>query len=236
MKTIKTALIIAIVALATVGCNKSALNSDDINIADIELGYDAAHPRFSYLLCVGFLDSKGNDLTAPLAVEQSKEEGKDWNGPADPARYNLNIILSNGVQSDSENLDSFTMYNFFARVPEFEKQYGRYDGHYFLFNHYFDYFEPESCLTYQITCPTVFGDNSVHELVTWWGDDPEVAYRGEEYAQAYDSDGNRIMDQYLQCTKALFDGREVSIKRAVFYVGPNNRAYYSHFIDIVLDE
>lgn len=228
MKYIRSLLFFTVIVLMS-GCGKEPLDNEE-TIRDFTM------PAIRYWLCVSFTDQNGNDLTYPL---KPKEDNLDWGGSISPTQYDLNIILPNPPKwMKSKNSSLFKMYNFFERYPEFEEQYGEYDGRFFLFNDYMlDYMVPDdfqSYLTYKISCPAIFGDNSVHELVAFWGDDPSIAYRSEDSIDVYDTEGRKIICQYPRCTKAFFDGEEVGVKKAIFNRSLS-RDYYSYYIDIVLD-
>ena len=92
-------------------------------------------------------------------------------------------------------------------------------------------------LTYSFSCPTIFGDNSIHQIVAYW-EEEDIKDESSEIAQ------------YPKCTKVLYDGEEIEFANRVYlpkdyYVkeGTTNperammpREYYAAFVDIVLDK
>lgn len=229
MKILRLASLLAMV-LSLSGCSKEIVPE----VEDIIRRSNT--PVVRYWTCVSFLDSSGNDLVSRL---MPKGDISNWRGGIDSGQYDLCIYLADGSKTDIVNLEYYSMYNFFGDYPDFEKQYGKYDGRYYLYNDFmYPYMVPtdfQSMLTFKVTCPTIFGDNSVHELVTYWGDDPNVTNKSEKESMVYDSDGNPIYCQYPQCKRASFDGKKASVKKAIFFRS-QSRDYYSYFIDIVLDK
>ena len=215
MKAIHYITLIALVMLLS-SCGKDISTDTEEDM----VGHGYAFPRISYWVCMSFVDGEGNDLATPLI-----SAGDDRNPlHANPEKYNLDILLSDGSKQDVENVEYFQIYNHFGN-----------DGRYYLFNDFFMYSaDLQNQLTYKITCPTVFGDNSVHEIVTCWIDDPAVAYK-KDPGHVYDSEGHRIMQQTPQCTSATFDGKEILVKKIVFTQDMKGKEYYSYFLDIVLD-
>lgn len=79
-------------------------------------------------------------------------------------------------------------------------------------------------LTYSIKFPSIFGDDKVHEIVTYWGDDPIVSSANEEAS---------LMPE---CTKAIFNGKVLAINKVAQYSTSREGNYYIYCIDIVLDK
>ena len=237
MKTVRFFLSIAINALLLISCQK--IQQDAIE------GIAEFRPTYTYLLSLSFKSTDGTDLMVPLWEDQWKPEGDNskWAGEINPKMYKLDIILSNPHESwdntiynfrGSDNYDpkvlhpSFQAINFKEDYPIFKEQNDKEEDGYRLFSLFHSPGKNglQEYLTYKITCPTIFGDNSVHEIIAYWDNDSVVAY---------DADDNRTWAQYPDCIKAVFDGREILVKKYLF----NKTEYrnnYVYFIDIVLNK
>ena len=208
---------LAVICLMLSSCGKEL--SPDVEM-DVK-GQDCALPVIWYWVGISFIDADGNDLTTPLIYRSGHDRNPLF---ANPEKYNLDILLEDGSKQDAENLEYFQMYNHFGN-----------DGHYYLFNEFFMYSaDLQKELVYEINCPTVFGDNAVHEIVTCWIDDPEVAYKIDP-EHVYDADNHRILQQTPQCISATIAGRALDVNKAVIMHGINGKDYYTYLIDIVLD-
>ena len=230
MKQFHYYFLIAIVSLLIQGCN----NDDYV---------PGGHDLDFYWLTVSFKDASGKDLVAPLADERWRMEAdknlSDWPGTINPERYKLDIILSN----PHESWDN-TIYNSRARAgysPDVNRPYfsiSKYNADYegtltytgddidgccYLFS---NFNIPaingvQNTLSYKITCPTIFGDSSIHEIVTYWTDNSK--------------DTNKVSSRRPECKAAKFDGNEVLVKK-VLVDATSNQKYYSYFVDIILDK
>lgn len=235
MKTIRLYVVFAFMALVMSGCGK------DIFIP----GADVMQMDY-YWLTVSFKDASGKDLVAKLGDERwvSSRNQSNWAGEINPERYQLDIILSN----PHESWDN-TIYNTRAKegvfAPDVNQPYfmiAKYDenhvgtltykgedsieGDCYLFS---NFNIPaingiQNTLTYKITCPTIFGDNATHEIVTWWKE-----------GQSFPKDSDEIIFRYPECKSSTFDGKDVIVKK-VLVDSANSKEYYSYFIDIVLDK
>ena len=216
MKSTKAILAFSMVVMMLSSCDKTITPSAE----EDPIGYSAVHPVIRYWVSISFLDTEGNDLTAPLI------SGSGDRNPliANPGKYDLDIYLSDSSKQDVENLEYFQMYNHFGN-----------DGRYYLLNDFFMYSaELQQELTYKIKSPTIFGDDAEHEIVTCWVDDSAVAYK-KDPEHVYDADGHRIMQQTPQCTSATIAGKAVTVNKAVLGKDINGKEYYTYLIDIVLD-
>lgn len=218
MKFVLHTIILAFAAMMLMGCEESTLS-----------GVNDARPTDRYWLAVSFKDASGNDLVAPL-----KEEIMN-----NPNVYQLDVILSN----PHESWDN-TIYNVRAKpglfIPDVRRPYfsiAKYDdssvrtispsgeefidGDYSLFS---DFSIPainglQNSLTYIITCPTIFGDNTKHEIVVFWDEDPAP-----------------LMDAFKhpECRSAIFEGKDVDVKKMLLDPSDTQK-YYCYLLEIVLD-
>ena len=224
MKTVIYTFILAVTGLMLSGCDKNSLS-----------GLNAARPIDFYWLTVNFKDDSGNDLVALLGKE-SRESAVDpsyWDGRINPELYQLDVILSNPHASWDNNIYnargcdvnqpyfSMVIYNEEDEVALSSfKGASETEGYCYLFS---NFHIPaingiQDSLTYKIMCPTIFGDNLIHEITAYWKENIK------------DSEGER----YPECIDATFDGKEVRVKK-ILVDSAVNRNYYSYFIDIVLD-
>ncbi len=177
-----------------------------------------------------------------------------WYGEINPDMYGLDISLSNQLHEfqyinspkpvfERKTGPYFKMAKYdnnYQLTSNFGQEvYTEGDGKYYLSNeygtpicHYADdnydriIEEPiQDHITYKISCPTIFGDNSVHELVAYWAEDPD---------NSYDPQDARTWYLYPKCIKASFDGKEIAVKRVVVS-STEDKDYYSYFVDVVLD-
>ena len=191
MKSLKSIIGLAILAVSLSGCNKEL---------EPESG-GFSIPYYQYWFAVNFQDSTGNDLVAPFKGME-KLEG-----------CTLDITLSNLKENNESYKPHFLVRDFGLNKNWYlfhELMYFRKSG----FN---------NMLTYSIKFPTIFGDDKVHEIVTYWGDDPIVSSANEEAS---------LMPE---CTKAIFNGKELAINKVAHYSTSREGSYYIYCIDIVLD-
>ena len=237
MRTIRYILFFTPVFLLLFGCDKSLLR-EEYPVGDFM-------PSYTYLLSISFKNNSGDDLVSPLAEEQWKPttDYSNWAGEINPDRYNLKVILSNPHESWDNSIYNFKAHDgfiptahtpslqivkYYEDYPLFKEKYGEVDGCNWLLS---NFHSPginglQNSLTYRITCPTIFGDNSAHEIIAYWEKDPGMTY---------DAENSLTWSQYPECTKAIFDGDEVHIMKYVF-AKTEFREYYTYFLDIVINE
>ena len=180
-----------------------------------------------YRLHVNFRDVAGNDLVAPLGEEYYISEGwrTKWVNEINPEKYSLDIILPDGLSSTKPyySLAKYNDYHSWLTPGEDGKYDG--DGIWYLESNYVPTVITsnaaiQSPLTYRLSCPTIFGDGSIHEIVAWWDEGTLIS-------------GNcRI----LTCIKVVFDGKEIQPILGTSYNENAEPCYFGYFIDIVLDK
>ena len=69
-------------------------------------------------------------------------------------------------------------------------------------------------VTYILICPTIFGDDLAHEVITYWRDNNDIAESSFE-------------NRFPICTRAVVDGQEIIPKRG---------DYYYQYIDVILNK
>ncbi|WP_189604196.1 hypothetical protein [Salinimicrobium marinum] len=123
-------------------------------------------PEFiSYNLYLSFQDISGNDLVKGIEFNDSSGSVKD-------SLYTLDIIVSEPCWNWDNDI-----YNAPAR-PGFEPDVNRptfglsrFNGYSYLTNQFglpVNDCPEQKILTYKLKCPYLFGDDAVHELVTYW--------------------------------------------------------------------
>ena len=205
-----------------------------------QLGY-ALGPVWVYDIAISFKDSDGNDVVKPLVDEQwtSDPTHDGWIREINPEKYHLDVIYSNPPDWYDNSIYNRRAYPGF--IPDvhtcdfrgFRNSQNTSVSPWYL-RHYNNshridlWGEEVQDLTFEITCPTIFGDESIHEVETYWeqGEKP-VVYKS-----------NAV------CTKVLFAGKEYTPQKQVEvfnYEFPDpsynvtvEMIYYS--VDIVLDK
>lgn len=213
MKRFRFAFVLGVAALALTAC--------DWFSPVIPMGN-----KYSYYLHISFTDREGNELAAPLAAEVYKTDAsKAWRGEINPEKYTLDLTLSKPEIVPDNIGFSFTMSKFsdqhVMEIPNADGTYGP-DGKWYLnFRGYVmdsgvthhDY------LKYKFSCPVIFGDNSAHEIISYW---------------AAGIQGSNI-EYFPTCTKVVIDGKEMTPERGVTINTETNTSYIGYFVDVVLD-
>ena len=148
MKTLKMLSIVALIMLLS--CESSS----------------HTEPEFvGYNLYFNFQDSSGNDLVKGIEIDASS-------GAIENSLYTLDIMISEPCWNWDNDI-----YNAPAR-PGFEPYINRPKFGLSIHNDYsyltsqfslpLNDCPKQEILTYKIKCPYIFGDDAVHELVTFW--------------------------------------------------------------------
>ena len=136
-----------------------------VTSCDIMFGHK--EPDFiSYPLAMRFLDSSNNDLAEGIGLEseESSNGNIEW-GIVKHNLYNLEVVASPPCEDVIASINS----HYIPDYPRLEMK--KLDGHnYFLFGYSLGVNEcsNEKVLTYKIKCPYIFGNEEVHEFVTYW--------------------------------------------------------------------
>ncbi|MDH6342217.1 hypothetical protein M2480_002089 [Parabacteroides sp. PFB2-12] len=160
--------------------------------------------EIGYNLFFNFIDSSGNDFIVK-------------NTPLnDGSIYELDIIIS--APCNNWNNDIYNFSGSDVNQPVFRSTW--IDGHAY-FTSYF-YLPADDCpemktLTYKLKYPGLFGDEEVHEIVSYW----EIPKKKQEPACSY-----------AICKRIEFEGKEISSIAPV-----ETKGYATHsLVTIVLDE
>lgn len=233
-----------IVSIITVSCNSDPLVTDE-DIMNAPLGIGSFFgPTYSYRINLSFSDQSGNDL---IDEEEWSIDGKEW---TNNKLYSLSLEYSHpdAFPHDIPGVVYYDKHNPEFTMQKYNSQYHMIlrtqKGKYYL-NHHCGYSKTggldialacgtddyikdnplQDYIIYKLTCPILFGDNSVHELITYWDDDLCFPYDSPEALEQ--------LTLYPHCYKALFDGKEVLVNAVP---RQTNREYYDYYIDIVLDK
>ena len=158
-----------------------------------------------YNLGFNFQDSTGNDLAKGIELDEwsadTTMEDALW-GTVKPDLYVLDIIVS----EPCTNWDN-DIYNTPAR-PGFEPDVYRSklgvarsnDGARYLRNSFsvpVNGCPEQEMLTYKLKCPYIFGDEEVHEFVTYWDVPKKYLPDNSKFAKCYriEFDGDEIIPQ-----------------------------------------
>lgn len=169
-----------------------------MNYASCDLLFSHVEPEsVSYYLNLNFQDASGNDLVKGIEFDASS-------GTVNDSLFTLDIIVS----EPCGNWDN-KIYNAPAR-PGFEPDVNRpklgmlkYNSCCYLTNGFYipvNDCPEEKILTYQLKCPYIFGDDAVHEFVTYW-DIPKDKVNQTAKCNRIEFEGNEIIpstDQYEQ--------------------------------------
>lgn len=217
MKAVKYLLSIVSLAAVFTSCK---------SVSDIFLPDNPPEYIDCYYLQTGFKDAGGNDLVAPLGEEYYKSDPNAtvFKNEINPEKYSLEIVPYSGTISDASSY--YTICKFDAMHSWLKtNDDGTYigDGTWYLGSNLVNgsfsrRLSIQETLTYNIKCPAIFKDDSVHVIVSYWTDD---AQSGE-------------LTHFPRCTKATFDGREIKPIRAISYSDKTDDQYSAYFLDIVL--
>jgi len=135
----------------------------------------------AYFLFLGFTDASGNDLVKDIEML-----------PANNC-YRLDVTLSEPCKS--WNNDTYNYPGSDVLRPTFWNKHN--DGNYNYLTSYF-YIPADDCpeikkLTYKLKYPELFGDNEVHEFVSYWTI----------------SKNKQISIYYATCERIEFDGKKI---------------------------
>lgn len=170
-----------------------------------KLGGASNPPTYVHVLNLSFQDASGNSLAQGL-------ERDPVSGGLITDQYVLDILVSERCT----NWDN-TIYNAPARpgfIPDVNRPrlgMGPLDDGDIYLNSEFAVFvkdcPPQGMLTYKLSCPHVFGDDEIHEIITYWDVPKEPRNSGAYYAK---------------CTRVEFEGQVIIPNNSVSYPLHNN--------------
>ncbi|MBO4765171.1 MAG: hypothetical protein J5508_05640 [Bacteroidales bacterium] len=216
MKAIRYSIMLALLAAVLPSCK---------SVTDIFLPDNPPEYYDYYFLQASFKDAQGNDLVATLGEEYYKSDPNAlvYKNEINPEKYSLEIVPGNG---NINNNAYFTATKFDTNHSWLKtREDGTYigDGTWYMGSNLVAgaisrRLPLQETLTYNVKCPAVFGDDSVHVIVAYWAEDIQ---RGEWI-------------RFPRCTKATFDGKEITPIRGISYSDKTDDQYSAFFLDIVL--
>ncbi|MBP5316217.1 MAG: hypothetical protein J6Y83_00770 [Bacteroidales bacterium] len=210
MNSLKHILLLSIILLSISSCGHELGGPSREGELSVDIDFEKEGrelsntfgPAWEYSIAISFKDKEGNDLVSPLAEEQwdSNPDASHWAGYINPDRLHLDVIYSN--PPDWFDNTTYTHKASPEMIPDEHvkyctaSQYGQSDSPWYVVHGEATYIntwgEEVRDLTLKITCPTIFGDNEIHEFATCWEEGDER--RGEEWL--------------AKCTKLVFEGQD----------------------------
>jgi hypothetical protein len=191
-----------------------------MNLTSCDLFFDTLPPKtIVYNLGFNFQDSTGNDLVKGIGLEEcisSDIAMKDaLSGTVNRDFYVLDIIVSEPCMNwDNEIYNAPASPGFEPDVNRPKLTMNTNNGTCYLNNIFSvpaDDCPEQEILTYKLKCPYVFGDEAVHEFVTYW-DIPKTKTSSSEY--------------FAKCYRIEFEGNEITPK------APRNK--YGYYVAIIV--
>ena len=218
MKTFHFICCAAFAALLLSGCDIDRIDNSNIDHTD------------TYWLTINFRDAIGKDLVAPLADERwmmaADKDLTSWPGTINPERYHLDILLSNPHEIWDNAIYNFKATN--GSIPDeyrphftIAKYNDKYEGtltytgddvegdsYCYLFS---NFMIPainglQNTLTYQLICPTIFGDSDSHAIVSYWTQNAGTA-----------DDLSVLVNGRPECYSVQFEGREIPVNKVIVH-------------------
>ena len=149
-----------------------------------EKGGPNSNPFYGYSLFLSFQDESRNDLVD--GIEFDNWEGYTTKkdaifGAVKPDLYLLEIVFPDGMKNPGKPDPMLGIV---------KGEYASDDYYYLTFGTSSYRNQPfEEKITFRVKCPYVFGDNAIHDIVTWW------VYTGNHTFSA-------------KCYRIEFDGKE----------------------------
>lgn len=190
MKRLLSVIVFIVTFITFISCGDSILGGK------VKMG-DPMQYNISFV----FQDAEGNDLSDRIDIKDwypanvSKEDATF----GEVADYKLDIILSDPGELFNNklyNINDPEAVELDYNPPMLVYQYTEdniYLGNNFLL--YTGIVGPQDKLTYEITCPHIFGDNEVHVITTYWKEE-----LGEKMSATY----------FPECYKVEFDGKVIT--------------------------
>lgn len=218
----------------------------------LDMIFNSANQVRTYRISFSFKDADGNDLAEPFAEEQWIRKGDSrWWGEINPDKYRLDFILPNPPDWWDNTIYNhkaatgfipdvhrpyFVMYRFDDKGVMSENAHSAEENDncsWYLYHDFgFDiaWFDLQKTVKYQITCPTIFGDNEIHEFLTYWKEDEDLNPVAAE--------------RFATCTKVEYDGKVITPKKGVtiiHYEFPDpyedvDVTFVNYLVDIVVDK
>lgn len=158
-----------------------------------------------YNLRLSFQDASGNDLVKGIGLDVWMDSILNFEEQAqagivlEDSLYTLDIIVSEPCKNWDNKIYNAPGCDAIRPVLVMF----RYNNNYCYLGNYFSVpvndCPEEKILNYQLKCPYVFGDEAVHEFVTYWDIPKAKSSTNSHYAKCnrVEFDGNEITPQYF---------------------------------------
>lgn len=154
---------------------------------------------YDYNLSISFRDSTGKDLVKGMGLEELENKSRTTPDYINTDLFRLNIKLSSAKKNTTVMRLDLLQYD--NNVSLFLNEYD--DSKYEFVSHRLQQelqdYDFQDSMTYELTCPYIFGDEKQHMIKTWWtksADDITKVYNDTHYN--------------AQCTRITIDGRDVA--------------------------
>jgi hypothetical protein len=154
---------------------------------------DYVGKQINYSIGISLQDNQGNDLVKGFNIIEKKPLDYSENGILEvinPEQYNIELKLSSPNKT-SKTLSDIIFDN---HIPSMWTSIPKGFNNYYLFHHIgldTNDYDLQEKIIYRLKCPHIFGDQEVHEIVTYW---------------TLDQNGN---NQYAHCYRAEFNGKDI---------------------------
>lgn len=182
--------------------------------------------QYYYFLHINFKDAEGNDLATPLADDMYKTaEGKPWAGEIDPDKFSLELFPADADIPEERITTILTLSKFddqhYMQPTNPDGTYGPEGDWYLNFRCIIqggaDILQDH--LIYKFKCPTIFGDDSVHDITAYWNE-----------GYLFDK-----LSCYPSCPKVVIDGVEYTVVEGRTYEAESSALYIGYFTEVVID-
>ena len=158
-----------------------------------EVEYGNFYPFYEHWLWLSFQDTSGNDLVKGIGYNWWQSdvvpEEEAGGGPVNPDLYTLKIIFPENAVDVWEKSPEIR-----PELTLIKPNYGEWNsskGYYLNFSTSSVKKDNVEMLTFKLSCPYVFGDNSTHEIVTYWRK-------------------SNVPKGTVKCYRIVFDGKEIN--------------------------
>ena len=170
------------------------------------------NPYLQYVFGLGIMDASGNDLVKGIEFELENgvvpDEEQPYQGVIKPDLYTYEIIYP--------DLCMDTYYQHYHMTEGIPGDIGQpeiilytWDGRFYLL---FDLqtgtthgCPPAETLTFKVSCPYIFGNDDVYEIVTYWSQDSKYHPDYKDHSKEWFDDRPMTI-----CYRVVFNGKEIT--------------------------
>lgn len=154
---------------------------------------DYVGEQINYSLGISLQDGQGNDLVKGLNTIKEQPLDYSENGTLEvinPEQYNIELKLSSPDKTSKTHMDVIFddhLPSMWMSIPQGHKDYYLFRQIALDTNDY----DLQKEIIYRLKCPHIFGDQEVHEIVTYW------------------ALGQNDNGKYAHCYRAEFNGKNI---------------------------